>query len=397
MDSSLKNYLKFAKTEAQKRNIKAVIEYGSQRKAAKALGVSKGTISSSISKVKKYAALQGFLPDSDFVHPVEEPFFVDAVSTAYGENGEIKIQWVKSKLDKNRQLSTLIDSISSRFEDYKGKFKPTLNVTIDVDDDLLAVYPMGDPHIGMYSYAAETGDDFDVAIASENILTATSSLIDRTPAAKTAIILNLGDYFHTDNSDNRTARSNNSLDVDTRWSRVLSIGVEVMIHCVEMALNKHDTVVVKNIIGNHDDHSSLVLSIALNKFFYANDRVKVDVSPSKFWYYKFGQVLIGSTHGDMAKPVNLPGIMAADQSKNWGLTKYRYLYTGHIHNKQTMEFPGVMWESFRTLAAKDAWHSGMGYRAGRDMMSIVHHKDFGEVGRNIINIDMINKLIDESK
>ncbi len=51
-----------------------------------------------------------------------------------------------------------------------------------------------------------------------------------------------------------------------------------------------------------------------------------------------------------------------------------------------------MVESFRTLAAKDAWHSSAGYRAGRDMCTITYHREFGEVARATANIDMIEAL-----
>ena len=388
----MQTLLDYAKTKTQKDIIKAYIEEGTHRKAAKKLGYkSKSFVTETISRVKRYAALSGYSPEHDMDKPAPEPYTVKGVSTLYDEEGNKKIQWVKTQVDKEAYLKQLVESLKDSFEKYDGKFKAT-SAKKQTDKDLLVVYPMGDPHIGMYSYAAETGDDFDVTIASKNLKKAVSNLVERSPNADTAIILNLGDYFHTDNSDNKTARSGNTLDVDTRWSRVLAIGIDVMIQCVESALNKHKKVVVKNIIGNHDDHSSMFLSIALDKFFSKEPRVEVDTLPSKFWYYKFGKILIGSTHGDMAKPINLPSIMAADKSKEWGETEFRYWYTGHIHNKQAMEFPGVVWESFRTLAAKDAWHSGMGYRSGRDMVSIIHHKNYGEVGRNIASIAMIQDL-----
>ena len=53
------------------------------------------------------------------------------------------------------------------------------------------------------------------------------------------------------------------------------------------------------------------------------------------------------------------------------------------------EFSGLTWESFRTLAAKDAWAAGRGYRAGRDMLCIVHHREHGEIERHRVDIGMI--------
>jgi hypothetical protein len=46
-------------------------------------------------------------------------------------------------------------------------------------------------------------------------------------------------------------------------------------------------------------------------------------------------------------------------------------------------------ESFRTLAPADAWSAGMGYRAGRDMFCIVHHRQYGEVERHRCDISML--------
>jgi hypothetical protein len=49
-----------------------------------------------------------------------------------------------------------------------------------------------------------------------------------------------------------------------------------------------------------------------------------------------------------------------------------------------------MVEYFRTLAARDAWHAGQGYRSGRDMQCIIHHREFGEIGRHRRGIAMID-------
>jgi len=121
-------------------------------------------------------------------------------------------------------------------------------------------------------------------------------------------------------------------------------------------------------------------------YFNNNPRVKVDLSPAEHWYFKFGKVLIGATHGDKSKFSAMPGIMACDRPQDWGQTTYRYWYQGHIHHKHVEEFPGCVVEAFRTLAARDAWHSGQGYRAGRDMCAIVHHKNRGEIERHTCDI-----------
>jgi len=46
-------------------------------------------------------------------------------------------------------------------------------------------------------------------------------------------------------------------------------------------------------------------------------------------------------------------------------------------------------EQHRTLAAKDAYASRGGYLSGRDSKVITYHKNFGEVKRSTININML--------
>ena len=99
---------------------------------------------------------------------------------------------------------------------------------------------------------------------------------------------------------------------------------------------------------------------------------------------------IASTHGDQARPDQLPSVMAADRPEDWGLTKHRYWYVGHVHHKSVKEHPGCVVETFRTLAARDAWHDGKGYRAGRDMCLIVHHRQHGEVERHRCDIGLVS-------
>lgn len=378
--------LEFCTSESQKQKIKLYSELGSARKVARNLGISHQSVSSAIRTVQRRAALAGIAPEADMEHKAAEGFNVKGTSTLYDKDGNVQIQWVKTQQQKYspEEIADLFNSVLSEFQPI------TPCVTCHTEEDLMAVYPMGDPHIGMYAWAEESGENFDLDIACENLRKATKYLVERSPGAKTALILNLGDFFHSDNAENRTTRSGNALDVDGRWAKVLKTGIDLMCELVISALEKHEKVIVKNIIGNHDDHSSIFVGIALDKYFKNEERVSVDLSPSKFWYYKFGKILIGSTHGDTAKPNKLPEIMAADKPSEWGDTDYRYWYTGHIHSRNVIEFSGCVWESFRTLAAKDAWHSGAGYRSGRDMCSILLHKDFGEIGRNTVSVKMIS-------
>ena len=86
----------------------------------------------------------------------------------------------------------------------------------------------------------------------------------------------------------------------------------------------------------------------------------------------------------------LAEIMAAERSEDWGQTKFRHWYTGHIHRDRAEEsIGGVTSESLRTIASRDAWAASMGYKAGRDMKCDVWHKDHGRVCRHIVGIEQL--------
>ena len=379
----------FAKSEAQLRNLEAVLEYGSERKAADALGMNRSTINASIKSIRANAARRGHAPDSDMTKTVPDGFSVSGVSTMYDADGNLKIQWVKSKQEAQKLLELALEAVRESFDGASNKVPVIPKPKKIKTKELLTVYPMGDPHIGLYAWAEESGADFDVKIAERNLVTATERLVECAPAADQALIVNVGDFFHSDSMDNRTSRSGHALDVDTRWARVLRVGVRAMRACIEATQRKHNTVLVINEIGTHDDHTAQVLTLALSMAYEDNKRVSFDMGPGRFHYYRFGEVLIGVTHGDTTKPERLGGIMATDRPKDWGETVRRYWYTGHIHTRNVFEMPGCEVESFRTLAASDAWTASMGYRSGRDMYCIVIHEKYGEIERHRKDILML--------
>lgn len=259
--------------------------------------------------------------------------------------------------------------------------------------DILTVYPIVDLHLGLYAWAQETGASYDVDIAAGMLRGAVNNLVSRAAPSETAIILDLGDYFHADNSRNQTARSANPLDVDTRYSRVLRIGYELVVDAIELALQKHQRVIYRKLPGNHDDETSLMLAISIAAHFRNEPRVEVDIDPSRFFVHRFGKVLIGATHGDMLKMADLGGFMATNWAKDWGATEFRYGFTGHIHHDRARVANGVKVESFNTLAAKDAWHAGMGFTSPRTAVAITLHKDHGETDRLTVSLPMLARPV----
>lgn len=379
-------------TERQKKVLLAIREHKSLNGATRALGLAKNSARSVLIDVQKKAAAYGYSPRHDLIKPVAPGFVAKGHSTAYDlrkPGAPPIIQWVKTQRDEKAQEEIIRAAISALAEDVRGLSPAVRSSSGPKHAELLTVYPLGDPHFGMYAWAKETGEGFDIEEARRLTLGAVDRLVDAAPASSTAIVLPLGDVFHADDQSNQTPAHKNQLDVDSRYVKVLQVGIQTFRHCVLRALEKHDKVVVRFVSGNHDPHAVWALAFSIAAYFDSEPRVEVDLSPSKFWYYRHGRTLIGATHGDTIKTEQLLGVMATDRAEDWGATRHRYWYTGHVHHQRVMEFPGVVCESFRTLAARDAWAAGHGYRAGRDMRAIVLHTEHGEIERHRCDVGMI--------
>lgn len=372
MDPNLKKYA----TPREAEYLEAIERSGNAKAASRELGVSDSSVYRAMTALRRRAALSGYSPEHGLVEGVPDGFYLGRGYSRQTRDPDGNIIWLRASPDHERQHEMLLEHLCDRLENHKlpkirqpkGRLK----------SDLMTLYPMGDPHIGMYSWAEETGEDVDCDITQRCLLGAADYLVDAAPDTEEGWILNLGDLFHADNMRSETERSGAKLDTDTRWGRVLDIGIDTMLRVVDRALQKHKRVHVRNVIGNHDDHTSVMLSKTMELFYRNNPRVTIHAQPNFFWYRSFGKVLIGSTHGDQTKPDQLPGIMAHDVPELWGDTLYRYWHTGHVHHDAKKEYPGCVWRSHRTLVGKDAYHARAGYRSGRSMSFFTYDAEYGE-------------------
>jgi hypothetical protein len=311
---------------------------------------------------------------------------VTGTSTLYGADGETKLKWVKEQPGK-----PTLEGIAAAIREALADVKPFKRIPAPKvgNKDLLAVYPIGDAHIGMYADKEEAGGNYDLTIAETLHGSAMSHLVECTDPADEALIVDVGDWEHYDNVNGETTKSGNRLDMDTRFHKMIRVSYRIMCACIDAALSKHKRVTVIMAPGNHNDILTAARQEALALVYRGNPRVNIVAKAGKFFYYSFGKVRIGVTHGDNGKPEKLAGVMSVDDPAAWGMSLFRYWYTGHLHHKSQQECMGTVWETFRILAPTDAWAHGAGYRGGREMQSIVHHRNFGEVGRHTFNPAML--------
>lgn len=384
--------LKAYGTPTQASYLQAIVDNMGIRPAARKLGLNESTIRGCIKRVAAKAAAQGFAPGTAHDHTIPAGYHIKGVSELVDANGQTKIKWVKTDQDKENlelALTEMLDAVVSRVE---GRAKPIPSPDLRSEaKDMAVVVPMGDPHVGMYSWAREAEADWDVALAERVLLEAVEHLIDVSPQAEEFVLINLGDFFHADTMLGTTTKGT-PLDTDGRWAKVQEIGFMIMVRCIDRALTKYPSVTVHNAIGNHDEHTSQALTATLNAWYRNEPRVTITRNPSKFWYYQFGNTMIGVHHGHTTQPQMMPLAMATHEPEMWGNTRYRYVYLGHKHHKMVKELQGVIVEQFRTLAPKDAWHhANAQYIAMRDMQSIHIHRKYGEVGRRVCPVAYLER------
>ena len=252
----------------------------------------------------------------------------------------------------------------------------------------LAFYPVSDLHMGMYVWGRETGKNWDLKIAEEELNAAYDRLLSKPPPARYAVILGGGDAFHAENNDNETLRGKNKLQVDGRYGKVFDATVRFFVRRIDAALLKHGRVDVRILPGNHDEHSSTALAYFLAAWYRHEPRVAISTDPSAFWFYRYGSTFLAATHGHKAKAGQLPAIMAARRPRVWGESIYRYGHSFHLHRGERLraEAGGAVVEVHPVAIPNDAWSYGQGFISRRRISSIIYDPVHGEDSRFTINM-----------
>lgn len=383
IDATLKAWA----TPRQIEFIDAIEQYGSERKAASALGVSHGTISNALASLKKRAARSGYSPEHNMTRTVPDGYMVKGVSTYYDEDGKPRGQWVKSSVDADRQEAIMREAFAAMAKELP-RVKPMARPA-KTKADLCNVYTLTDCHLGMLASAKETLDaNWDIKIAERTLVSAFLHMVNSAPAAKTGLIAQLGDFLHSDGMLPVTPTHGHILDQDGRFSKIVAAALRVLRRIVDFALEKHEQVVVLMAEGNHDLASSIWLR-AMFKALYENEpRVKVIDSEFPYYVHQHGDTLIAFHHGHMKRNDALPLFFASQFPKVWGATTKRYAHTGHRHHVEEKEHSGMTVIQHPTIAARDAYAARGGWLSERAAVAITYHARFGQVARTIVTPDM---------
>jgi hypothetical protein len=299
--------------------------------------------------------------------------------------------WRKTKTGsyfvKQEQDAVSTEDIENRIkelvENYKFPILPYQWKT-DFDNDL-TIYPLVDIHHGQLSWGEETGEDWDIKKSMAFYEEQYGKLIVKSKPTKHAWIVNLGDFFHANDGTNATPKSKHTLDVDSRFYKMLDTGVLLMKRIVDLVLQKHDKVTIVNIRGNHDPDSYATLPIALYWAFHGDPRVEVEKSPSEFWVKPFGNFLYAANHGYRVNEQQFANKINSDYRELVGKAKYIRAQKGHLHHAIAKEIGGVYVETLQTGTPKDANAANGGYTSGRSIKSLYVTETGGVEGEAFLN------------
>lgn len=249
-----------------------------------------------------------------------------------------------------------------------------------VSSDLLTMYPLFDVHFGMLSWGEETGSDYDLSLAKDDMHKGLEKTLALTPFSDEGLLIIGGDFFHANDGNAETPASKNKLDVDGRHPKVIELGVDLLATVCDRLLRRHRKVTVRVLRGNHDEESHLVLTVAMSQRYRNEPRLTVDMGKVDLFTMQWGDCLIAAHHGDRSKPERM-ALEIADTCPYWSGTHHRHVFTGHVHHAQSKDMGAIQWESLRAFCPRDAFAAGHHYSSRRQMQSVTFHKFDGLVLR----------------
>ena len=239
--------------------------------------------------------------------------------------------------------------------------------------------PIMDFHLGKLAWGEETGQtDYDLKIAEalwkETILDLLSKV--KPVGSPELILFPIGqDFLHFD-TPATTTTSGTALDSDSRWQKMFTKGVELLVWAIEQ-LRAIAPVRILWIPGNHDTVLSYAATVGIAQRYANTEGVEVDLSPMPRKYIDYGYNLIGFSHGEN-EGKRLEGLMQVEAPAQWGGSVWREMHMGHFHSESTVDKNGIIFRRISSITAADAWHSEKGFiGATRRAQAFVWDKERG--------------------
>jgi hypothetical protein len=316
----------------------------------------------------------------------------DATDSLDIDNINVKHLWVKNKqasifvknpnfIEKEiANVNQLRDDLIQDLQQYAPKF-PKLERIENKESYLLVIDP-ADIHIGKLCSAFESGETYNNQVAVQRVLQGVTGILQKVSSFNIDKILFIGgnDILHTDNPS-RTTTSGTPQDTDGMWHSNFLIAKQLYVDVLEILLGVADVHFTFN-PSNHDYTNGFFLAQVIETYFKDCKNITFDTTIAHRKGFQYYNNLIGTTHGDGAKQMDLPLLMAVEFPIEWSKTKHRYIYTHHVHHKTSKDYAGITIESLRSPSGTDSWHHRNGYQhAPKAVEGFLHCKINGQIMR----------------
>lgn len=312
----------------------------------------------SFTELDEFAQQQGFNPDN--------------ASLVWYKNKDLSVAVKKEQpeLDKESLYEFLSDY---DYQDAKQDY------TFETNDSF-AVLNLFDAHIDKLAYTGK-GGYWEAKENAKYLLKSVEPFIKSYKHNKIErIVIPIGNDFFNTNDANPSTKKGTPQPYTMHWEDGFKLGIwfyRTLINRLAEVTNVH----VINIAGNHDKDKVFYLGEVIKALYEGSPNVTVDLNQDKRKYTFIHKVLLGFSHGDIAKRriKDLPTVMAVEQSDHWGQANHRCWILGDIHHKeeyksfQTLEHNGVDINFFRPATSADKWHTdSMWISSKKSVSSIIY-------------------------
>ncbi len=284
------------------------------------------------------------------------------------------------KDESHKQLEELSKQLIKDLKQFAPVY-PEIKRKLGKKEHLLVLDP-ADIHIGKLADSFETGETYNNQIAVKRVKEGVQGILNKAQGFPIDKILFIGgnDILHID-TPKQTTTSGTNQDTTGMWYSNFLIAKQLYVDVLLELIAVADVHFTFN-PSNHDYQSGFFLADLIQTYFQNNKNITFDCSIAHRKGYRYGNNLIGTTHGDGAKQADLPLLMAQEFPIEWSKTKHRYIYTHHIHHKSSKDYAGITVESMRSPSATDSWHHRKGFQhAPQAVEGFIHHYKNGQIAR----------------
>ena len=170
---------------------------------------------------------------------------------------------------------------------------------------------------------------------------------------------------------------------------MFTMGLDVYTRGILLLREFFNDVDVKIVAGNHSRAMEFMMYMALKCYFKDDDKVHFSEDYKDTQSYVFGDTSLFFNHGD-ANQKRLIGSIPAEFYKEYGSTKNRYLFLGHLHKlEQINSENGITVHRVPAICEDDLWHYqnrfGLGNTPSHEIM--VFDKHNGMISSNFVYFD----------